>query len=61
MFTFLDPTDLKKLCTAFVRLEHGQMVWAPFLKKQINLIENVQIRATKLVEGLENYKFSLSA
>ena len=44
----------KKLYTTFVRphLEYAQAVWSPHLKKNINILENVQIRATKIVDGL---------
>ena len=52
--SFLDGTSFKKLSTAFVRphLEYAQSVWSPHLRKHINMLENVQIRATKLVDGL---------
>ena len=42
-----------KLYTAFVRphLEYGQAIWSPHLRKYQRLIEDVQIRATKLVNG----------
>ena len=58
-FSYLDPMSFKKLFCAFVRphLEYGQSVWAPHLQKNINAIEKVQIRATKLVDGLKNLEY----
>ena len=49
-------TLFKKLYVTFVRpnLEYVQVVCAPHLMKYINMIENVQIRATKLVDGLND-------
>ena len=53
-FTFLDGTTFKRLYTTFVRphLEYAQTVWSPYLQKHINMLENVQDRATKLVDGI---------
>ena len=53
-FSHLDPSTFVMIFTALVRphLEYGQAIWSPFLRKYINLIENVQDRATKLVNGL---------
>ena len=50
-FSFLDIETFKKLYTSFVRphLEYAQPVWSPHLRKHIKMVENVQIRATKLV------------
>ena len=52
-FSYLDCSTFRKIYTAFVRphLEYAQAIWAPHLRKYINMIENVQIRATKLVNG----------
>ena len=58
-FSFLDCRMFKKLYTTFVRphLEYAQAVWSPHLKKNINILENVQIRATKIVDGLANLDY----
>ena len=54
-FTFLDENLFKVLYAAFVRpnLEYAAAVWSP-LKKHISMLEKVQGRATKLVDGLNN-------
>ena len=58
-FSFLDCELFIKLYTTFVRphLEYAQSVWPPHLLKQINILENVQIRATKLVDGLQHLDY----
>ncbi|MCP3851727.1 MAG: hypothetical protein GY694_16045, partial [Gammaproteobacteria bacterium] len=38
-------------------LEYGQPVWAPFLKRQTKLIENVQRRATKLISDIKHLPY----
>ena len=50
----------KKLYFTFVRyhLEYAVAVWAPHLVKYINIIENVQICATKLVDGFSQLEYS---
>ena len=52
-FTYLDCETFKRIYIAFFRphIEYGQVVWSPHLLKYINTIENVQIRATKLIDG----------
>ena len=52
-FSFIDIDTFKKLYISFVRphLEYGQELWSPYLRKYIKMIENVQIRATKLIDG----------
>ena len=59
-FSFLNGNLFKKLYVTFVRpnLEYAQVVWAPYLFKYINMIKNVQIRATKVVEGLNDLEYS---
>ena len=59
-FSFLDCVLFKKLYTTFVRphLEYAQSVWAPHLHKFIDMIEKVQIRATKMVDGLGSLEYS---
>ena len=58
-FSYLSPKMFTKLFTSFVRphLEYAQAVWSPFLLKHVDLIENVQIRATKLVDGFQNLSY----
>ena len=59
-FSYLDCDTFKRIFVAFVRphLEYGEAVWSPHLKKNIDAIENVQIRATKLVDGLSELDYS---
>ena len=59
-FTFLDCNTFKKLYRAFVRphLEYGQSIWSPHLMRDIDALEKVQIRATKLVDGLSNLTYA---
>ena len=53
-FTFLDAQTFTRLFTSLVRphIEYAQAVWSPYLEKHIKMIENVQIRATSLVDGI---------
>ena len=52
-FSFIDIDTFKKLYSSFVRphLEYGQELWLLYLRKYINMIKNLQIRATKLIDG----------
>ena len=58
-FTFLDCNLFKKLYVTFVRphLEYAQAVWSPHLTKHINMIEKVQMHATKLIDGLSDLDY----
>ncbi|XP_068246681.1 uncharacterized protein [Palaemon carinicauda] len=58
-FVSLDEVIFKQLCVALVRphLEYANQAWAPYLVKDIEAIENVQRRATKLVPTLKNFSY----
>ena len=59
-FSFLDKDLFRRLYTTFVRphLEYAQSVWAPYLMKYINIIERVQERATRLVDGFREIEYA---
>ena len=58
-FSYLDCDSFRRIFTAFVRphLEYGQAIWSPHRVKNISAIENVQVRVTKLINGLENLDY----
>ena len=58
-FTYMDGSLMKLLFTSVVRphLEYGNVVWHPYLKKDIELIESVQHRATRMVPGLAKLSY----
>ena len=58
-FSFLDVETFRRIYVAFVRphLEYCQAAWSPHLRRNIVALENVQIRATKLVDGLSNLDY----
>lgn len=59
-FSYLDCDTFRRIFIAFVRphLEYGQSTWSPYLTRNIKAIENVQMRATKLVDGLGKLEYS---
>ncbi|XP_068250159.1 uncharacterized protein [Palaemon carinicauda] len=58
-FVFLEPATFKPLFTSLVRphLEYANQVWCPQLIKDINAIENVQRRVSKLVSCLKELPY----
>lgn len=59
-FSFLNAETFRRIFVAFVRphLEYCQAVWSPHLRRNIDLLESVQIRATKLVDGLSGTDYT---
>ena len=57
-FSYPSPKLLRQLYITFVRpiLEYAQVVWNLKLRKHIRIIENVQKRATSLVEDIFHKK-----
>ena len=58
-FKYLYGPTMKKLYTSLVRpiLECGNVAWAPTLKRDQQMIENIQRRTTKLVPELKNLEY----
>ena len=59
-YTFLDDTSFRYLFQALDRpnLEYAAAVWSPYTKKNIELIENVQRRATQQVPSLKQLSYT---
>ena len=56
-FTFKRKDNLLQLYKCLVRphLEYCMQVWNPYLKKDIDLLEGVQRRATNMILGYKRY------
>ncbi|XP_060068745.1 uncharacterized protein LOC132548866 [Ylistrum balloti] len=59
-FVYLDEVSFKQLFKALVRphLEYAASVWNPYKIRDIESIERVQRRATKLIPGLKELSYS---
>jgi len=57
---FKDKSTICKLYKSLVRphLDYCIQAWKPYLKKDINTIEKVQHRATKMIWGMQNIPYS---
>ncbi|CAL4058833.1 unnamed protein product, partial [Meganyctiphanes norvegica] len=60
-FTYMDIPMFKGLYPSLVRshMEHAVQAWSPHLKKDINLLEKVQQRATRLVPQLRGLSYEV--
>ncbi len=59
IFQFMDKETFKPLYQSMVRvhLDYVSSVWAPYKKKDIKLLEQVQRRATKQIPGFSNLSY----
>ena len=58
-FKYLDHTTFKLLFCAQVRtiVEYANPFWCPYLKKDLELVENVQRKATKYLKGMGDLSY----
>ena len=58
-FEYLDKDTLVMLFKSLVRphLEYANQIWAPYKKKHLDIIENVQRRATRLIPGMTDLSY----
>ena len=56
---YLNKQNFNLLYTSLVRpyLEYGNVVWSPFFKRDITLIEDVQRRATRYVPDVNKLEY----
>ena len=60
-FDYMDEETFKALYKTMVRphLEYANSVWCPYLKRDINKLEKVQRRATKIVPSLRELPYEM--
>ena len=58
-FDYLDKNSYIRLYKAMIRpqLEYGNAIWHPYLRKDVDSIEAVQKRFTKLIPGLRDLSY----
>ena len=58
-FVFLEKHNFNLLYRSLVRphIQCGNIVWSPFWKADINLIENVQRRATRFIPEINKLDY----
>ena len=58
-FVHLDMYNFNLLYKSLVRphLEYGNIIWSPFLKSDINLLENTQRRATRFIPNINKLSY----
>ena len=58
-FSYMDKDMFISLYKTLIRpqMEYCPQVWSPYLQKDINILEKVQRRATKLVPGLQDLPY----
>ena len=58
-FVHLDTYNFNLLYKSLVRphLEYGNIIWSPFLKSDINLLENTQRRATRFIPNINKLSY----
>ena len=57
--TYKEKSLVIPLCKAIVRphLEYCIQAWTPYLRKDVDMLENIQRRATKLIPALRNLTY----
>ena len=55
----MDGQLMKQLYTALVRphLEYGNVVWHPYLRKDVDMLEAVQHRATRMIPAFAKLSY----